>query len=54
LIGSFNVVQAVVPLLAPKAKILNISLGIAHINLLPRFWAYALLKLAIVKMFNFL
>ena len=52
LIGSFNVVQAIVPLLAPKAKILNISSGIAHINPLPGFWVYASLKLAIVKMFD--
>lgn len=54
LIGSFNVVQAVMPLLAPKAKILNISSGIAHINAIPGFWAYASLKLAIVRMFDFL
>ncbi|KAF2786538.1 NAD(P)-binding protein [Melanomma pulvis-pyrius CBS 109.77] len=54
LIGSFNVVQAVVPLLAPGAKILNISSGIAHINPIPGFWAYSSLKLAIVKMFDFL
>ncbi|KAH7120846.1 hypothetical protein B0J11DRAFT_50586 [Dendryphion nanum] len=54
LIGSFNVVQAVVPLLAPRAKILNISSGIAHINPIPGFWAYASLKVAIVKMFDFL
>ncbi|KAF2735182.1 NAD(P)-binding protein [Polyplosphaeria fusca] len=54
LVGSFNVVQAVAPLLAPGAKILNISSGIAHINPLPGFWVYAALKLAIVKMFDFL
>jgi NAD(P)-dependent dehydrogenase (short-subunit alcohol dehydrogenase family) len=54
LIGSFNVVQAVVPLLAPKAKILNISSGIAHINPIPGFWVYSSLKLALVKMFDFL
>lgn len=54
LIGSFNVIQTVVPLLAPKAKILNISSGIAHINPVPGMWAYASLKLAIVKIFDFL
>ncbi|KFY17595.1 hypothetical protein V492_00537 [Pseudogymnoascus sp. VKM F-4246] len=53
-IGSFNAVQAVVPLLAPNAKILNISSGIAHMNPIPGFWVYASLKLAIVKMFDFL
>jgi NAD(P)-dependent dehydrogenase (short-subunit alcohol dehydrogenase family) len=54
LIGSFNVVQAIVPLLALNAKILNISSGIAHMNPAPGFWVYASLKLAIVKMFDFL
>lgn len=54
LIGSFNVVQAAMPLLSPKAKILNISSGIGHINPIPGFWTYASLKLAIVKMFDFL
>ncbi|KAH8799846.1 hypothetical protein F5884DRAFT_848028 [Xylogone sp. PMI_703] len=54
LIGSFNVVQAVTPLLAPKAKILNISSGIAHVNPIPGLWAYASLKLAIAKMFDYL
>lgn len=53
LIGSFNAVQAILPLLSPRAKILNISSGIAHINPLPGFWAYAALKLALVKMFDF-
>ncbi|EHK44579.1 uncharacterized protein TrAtP1_009138 [Trichoderma atroviride] len=54
IIGSFNAIQAMVPLLAPKAKVLNISSGIAHINPLPGFWPYAAFKLAIVKMFDFL
>lgn len=54
LIGSFNVVQAAIPLLSPTAKILNISSGIGHINPISGFWTYASLKLAIVKMFDFL
>ncbi|KAK6452859.1 hypothetical protein FP744_10009110 [Trichoderma asperellum] len=54
IVGSFNAIQAMMPLLAPKAKILNISSGIAHINPLPGYWAYASSKLAIVKMFDFL
>lgn len=54
LVGSFNVVQAVAPLLAPKAKILNVSSGIAHMNPIPGLWAYSTLKLAIAKMFDFL
>ncbi|KAI9657998.1 MAG: putative secondary metabolism biosynthetic enzyme [Bathelium mastoideum] len=51
-IGSFNVVQAMMPLLAPKAKILNINSGLAHINEIPGHWAYASLKLALTKMFD--
>lgn len=54
LIGSFNAVQAIMPFLAPKAKILNISSGVAHIDPLPGYWVYGALKLAIVKMFDFL
>lgn len=54
LIGSFNAVQIVAPLLAPKAKILNISSGLAHINPFPGFWAYSALKVAIVKMVDYL
>ncbi|KAJ4983982.1 short chain dehydrogenase reductase family protein [Stagonosporopsis vannaccii] len=54
LVGSFNVVQTVAPLLAPNAKILNISSGIAHIAPWKGFWAYAALKAAVVRMFDFL
>jgi NAD(P)-dependent dehydrogenase (short-subunit alcohol dehydrogenase family) len=54
LIGSFNAVQTIVPLLSPKAKILNTSSGLAHVNPLPGFWAYSALKLAMVKMFDYL
>lgn len=54
IIGPFNAIQAIVPLLAPKAKILNISSGIAHISPIPGFWAYASFKQAIIKMFDFL
>lgn len=54
LIGSFNVVHAIVPLLAPKAKILNISSGIGHINPIPGMWAYASMKSANATMFDYL
>ncbi|KAF2435306.1 NAD(P)-binding protein [Tothia fuscella] len=54
LIGSFNVVQAVFSMLAPNAKILNISSGIAHISPFPGMRAYASLKLAVAKMFDYL
>ncbi|KAF3035251.1 hypothetical protein E8E12_007338 [Didymella heteroderae] len=54
LIGSFNVVQAVAPLLAPDAKIFNISSGVVHIAPWKGFWAYTALKAAVMKMFEFL
>lgn len=54
IVGSFNAIQTMVPLLAPKAKVLNISSGIAHINPLAGYWPYASFKLAIIKMFDFL
>ncbi|PVH95132.1 NAD(P)-binding protein [Periconia macrospinosa] len=52
-IGSYYLLQTIAPLLAPKAKVLNISSGIGHMNPLPGFWAYSSLKLAIIKMFDF-
>ncbi|KAL1655971.1 hypothetical protein SLS61_001535 [Didymella pomorum] len=53
-IGSFNVVQAIGPLLASDAKVLNISSGVIHIALWEGFWAYTALKAAVAKMFEFL
>lgn len=54
LIGTFNGLQVVLPLLAHDAKVLNISSGIGHVNPLPGYWAYATLKLGITKMFDYL
>lgn len=54
LIGSFNVIQAVAPLLTHNAKILNISSGVAHIKPWPGFWVYTSLKTTVAKMFDFL
>ncbi|KAL1598660.1 hypothetical protein SLS60_007800 [Paraconiothyrium brasiliense] len=51
--GAFNTVQAMLPLLAPDAKVFNISSCIAHISLMPRCWAYAATKIANVKMFDY-
>lgn len=52
--ASFNALQAISPLLAPKgAKVLNISSGIAHIDAVPGVWVYAMQKMAIVKMFDY-
>lgn len=45
--------QAMMPLLAPKAKFLNINSGIAHIGVFPGHWAYASMKLALTKMFDY-
>jgi NAD(P)-dependent dehydrogenase (short-subunit alcohol dehydrogenase family) len=52
--GAFNTVQAMLPLLAPEAKVFNISSCIAHISRMPGSWAYAATKLANTKMFEYL
>lgn len=52
--SSFNTVQAMMPLLAADATVLNISSGIAHIEPVPQIWLYAATKLANAKMFDYL
>jgi NAD(P)-dependent dehydrogenase (short-subunit alcohol dehydrogenase family) len=54
MVGAFNTVQAMFPLLAPKARIFNISSCIAHISVMPGSWAYAATKIANTKMFDYL
>lgn len=54
MVGAFNTVQAMLPLLAPKAKVFNISSCIAHISVMPGSWAYAATKIANSKMFDYL
>jgi NAD(P)-dependent dehydrogenase (short-subunit alcohol dehydrogenase family) len=54
MVGAFNAVQAMMPLLGPEAKVFNISSGIAHLSLMPRCWAYAATKIANAKMFEYL
>ena len=54
-IGAFNAVQAFVTHAAPKAKLINVSSGIAHIGpVYPGVWTYAVVKAAIAKMLDFL
>jgi NAD(P)-dependent dehydrogenase (short-subunit alcohol dehydrogenase family) len=54
MVGAFNTVQAMLPLLAPNAKVFNVSSCIAHITVMPGSWAYAATKLANTKMFDYL
>ncbi|RVX74935.1 hypothetical protein B0A52_01212 [Exophiala mesophila] len=51
---AFNTVQAMLPLLAEDATVLNISSGIGHIDPVPQIWLYAATKLHNVKMFDYL
>lgn len=51
--GAFNAIQAVLPLATPDAKIMNVSTGIAHMELVAGMFNYASLKLAVVKLFNY-
>jgi NAD(P)-dependent dehydrogenase (short-subunit alcohol dehydrogenase family) len=52
--GSFNAVQAALPLLAANAAVFNISSCIAHAAQMPGCWAYAASKMASAKMFEYL
>ena len=54
IIAAFNAIQGALPLLAPRAKVLNITSGIAHINPVPSVWVYAVAKMANTKMFDYL
>jgi len=54
IVGAFNTIQAVLPLLAHEAKVFNISSAIAHINPMPRCWAYTATKIANTRMFEYL
>ncbi|KAH8699308.1 putative short-chain dehydrogenase [Talaromyces proteolyticus] len=54
MIGAFNTAQAMLPLLAPKAKVFNVSSCIAHISPLLGSWKYAATKAANTKMFDYL
>lgn len=51
--GAFNAIQAVLPVAAPDAKIINVSSGIGHITPMPGLFNYAMYKLAVVKMFDY-
>lgn len=52
--GAFNAIQAFLPLAAPDAKLVNVSSGIAHIMLIGNVFNYAMNKLAVVRLFDFL
>lgn len=51
--GAFNSIDAMFPLLASNAKVLNISSGIAHIDPVPGVWTYAAVKAANTKIFDY-
>ena len=53
-VGTFNAIQAILPLLDPKAKVFDITSSIAHINPVPDVWLYAAIKGANTNMFNYL
>lgn len=52
--SAFNTVEAMMPLLAPGAKVFNISSGIGHVEPLKDVWLYAATKAANIKMFDYL
>jgi NAD(P)-dependent dehydrogenase (short-subunit alcohol dehydrogenase family) len=52
--SAFNAVNAILPLLAPTAKVFNISSAIAHTDFIPDVWLYSATKAANIKMFDYL
>ncbi|KAJ9663365.1 hypothetical protein H2198_000882 [Neophaeococcomyces mojaviensis] len=54
MLSTFNAVQSILPHLAPKAKVFDVSSGIAHISPIPGVWAYAATKAANTKLFQYL
>ena len=52
--STFNAITKVLPLLAPKARVFNISSVIAHTNFVPETWLYSATKAANIKMFDYL
>jgi NAD(P)-dependent dehydrogenase (short-subunit alcohol dehydrogenase family) len=53
-IGAFNAVRAILPLLAPRAKVFDINSGLGHISPQPGVWIYAVAKAANLKVFDYL
>ncbi|KAK5097404.1 hypothetical protein LTR70_007605 [Exophiala xenobiotica] len=51
---AWNAKWSILPHLAPKAKVFDVSSGIAHIGPLPGVWAYAATKAANTKLFQYL
>lgn len=52
--SAFNSVIAILPLLAPMAKVFNISSVIAHTDFVPKTWLYSATKAANIKLFEYL
>lgn len=52
--SAFNSMGTVLPLLAPKAKVFNISSALGHTDFLPGVWLYSTTKAANIKMFDYL
>jgi NAD(P)-dependent dehydrogenase (short-subunit alcohol dehydrogenase family) len=52
--SAFNAIGMALPLLAPKAKVFNISSAIAHTDFVPDVWLYSATKAANIKMFDYL
>lgn len=52
-LGAFNTIQSFGPALTSKARVFNVSSGMAHIAPVPGFWVYCTVKAAVVKIFDF-
>ncbi len=52
LVGAFNAVQAVLPVVAPDLKLFNISSGVAHMKPIKGLFVYGVTKAAAAKLFD--
>jgi NAD(P)-dependent dehydrogenase (short-subunit alcohol dehydrogenase family) len=53
-IGTFNALQAALPLLSTEATVIDVNSGIGHIRPIPSVWLYASIKAMNIKMFRYL
>jgi NAD(P)-dependent dehydrogenase (short-subunit alcohol dehydrogenase family) len=54
LMGTFNAVQAILPLLTPNATVVDVNSGIGHLGAIPGVPLYAMQKAANIKLFEYL
>lgn len=52
--GNFNLIKEFLPIAAPKAVVINVSAGMAHLKYYPKSLSYHASKLAAINIFDYL